>query len=153
MKRLDCPGGMFYSWHLECLRRSFLFCSLYHMITCYTKLFWNIDRPFYDIGALGTSSLYRVGGSIFAFTPQVKRVDIRFPPIRGWCFRALSGVRREFRPLRYRRFLWWKSLVSVLLNSIEFCCFKLWKKQLNKGSSREFSQMKLRLKGRVKVLS
>lgn len=27
-------------------------------------------RPFYDIGALGTSSLYRVGGSIFAFTPQ-----------------------------------------------------------------------------------
>ncbi|XP_028397532.1 phosphorylase b kinase regulatory subunit alpha, liver isoform-like [Dendronephthya gigantea] len=27
-------------------------------------------RPYYDIGALGTSSLYRVGSSIFAFTPQ-----------------------------------------------------------------------------------
>lgn len=49
-------------------------------------------RPYYDIGALGTSSLYRVGDSIFAFTPQVNIALVTF----GECTNIFVYVEQRY---------------------------------------------------------
>ena len=41
-------------------------------------------RPYYDIGVLGTSMLYRIANSIFAFTPQVGSFLFVFQIIFAW---------------------------------------------------------------------
>ena len=68
MKPLDCLEGII--WTL-CLISSL-------SLALSGILLFHFCRPYYDIGALGTSSLYRVGGSIFAFTPQVNIALVAF---------------------------------------------------------------------------